>query len=192
MHTDTHAPSGTRTHDPSVWASSCLRPRDRCDRLHMTCGTRIKRDYLLKCYYMFLPLEWPTSHFCIDSDDRHDAYVHAQSAQVMRWRSETADRCVTFLAGILLIIPSHEKFYIAVTTSDEMALLSWRIEPSLPSHPFPEVSEKFALKCVFILCNVSDQKQDALHKYTTVLLFYVVCAVNLVEFTDVEVCPRSW
>jgi hypothetical protein len=35
LHTDIHASSGIRTHDPSVWAgeeSLCLRPCDRCDR----------------------------------------------------------------------------------------------------------------------------------------------------------------
>jgi hypothetical protein len=34
-HTDSHASSGIRTHDPSVWAgeaSSCLRPHAHCDR----------------------------------------------------------------------------------------------------------------------------------------------------------------
>jgi hypothetical protein len=36
-HTDIHALSGIRTHDPSVRESedsSCLRPRGHCDRLH--------------------------------------------------------------------------------------------------------------------------------------------------------------
>jgi hypothetical protein len=35
MHTDIHASSGIRTHDPSIRAGedvSCLRPRDHCDR----------------------------------------------------------------------------------------------------------------------------------------------------------------
>jgi hypothetical protein len=43
MHMDILAASGIRTHDPTVWASSCLRPRGRCSRLHINCGTQIKR-----------------------------------------------------------------------------------------------------------------------------------------------------
>jgi hypothetical protein len=54
MHTDIHALSGIRTHDPSLRAkedSSCLRPRGHCDRQSKTSPTlksRISR-LLLRC-----------------------------------------------------------------------------------------------------------------------------------------------
>jgi hypothetical protein len=58
MHTDIHALSGIRTHDPSVQASediSCLRPRGHCGRL-MAISASKKLVSGTNEYYMYFSL----------------------------------------------------------------------------------------------------------------------------------------